>query len=91
MISTATSAGAGRRNRSFLCICSRNRSFDIVLIIIIINIVFVFVVMILQNCQVMVTSFGFCWFSALLPPLPRVLIVGVPVTSRGRWMQGDEG
>ena len=58
MVLNATSVGVGRRNRSFLCICSRNCIFDIIIIIIIINIVFAAVVVMLQSCQVMVTSFG---------------------------------
>ena len=45
--------------RSFLCMCSRNCIFDIIIIIIIINIAFIVVVVMLQNRQVMVTSFGF--------------------------------
>ena len=60
MVLNATSVGAGRRNRSFLCMCSRNCIFDIIIIIISINIVFVVVVLMLQNRQVMVTSFGCC-------------------------------
>ena len=57
MVVNATSVGVGRRNRSFLC--SRNCIFDIIviIIIIIINFVFVMVVLMLQNRQVMVTSF----------------------------------
>ena len=42
---------------------SRKCIFDIIIIIIIINIVFVVVVVMLQNRQVMVTSFGRCWYS----------------------------
>ena len=39
----------------------------IIIITIIINIVFVVVVVILQNWQVMVTSFGYCWYSGGIP------------------------
>ena len=67
MVLNATSVGVGRRNRSFLCMCSRNCIFDIIIIIIIINIVFVVVVVMLQNRQVMVTSFGCCWYSGGIP------------------------
>ena len=63
MVLNATSVGVGRRNRSFLCMCSRNCIFDIIIIIIIINIAFAVVVLMLQNRQVMVTSFGCCWYS----------------------------
>ena len=59
VVLNATYVGAGRRNRSFLCMCSRNCVFDIIVINIIIKIVFVVVVMLLQNRQVMLTSFGF--------------------------------
>ena len=56
MVVNATSVGVGRRNRSFLC--NRNCIFDIIIIIIIIiNFVFVIVVLMVQNRQVMVTSF----------------------------------
>ena len=67
MVLNATSVGVGRRNRSFLCMCSRNCIFDIIIIIISINIVFVVVVLMLQNRQVMVTSFGCCWYSGAIP------------------------
>ena len=63
MVLNPTTVGVGRRNKSFLCMCSRNCIFDIIIIIIIINIVFVVVVVMLQNRQVMVTSFGCCWYS----------------------------
>ena len=59
----ATSVGVGTINRSFLCMCSRNCIFDIIIIIIIINIVFAVVVAMLHNLQVMVASFGCCWYS----------------------------
>ena len=92
----ATSVGVGRRNGSFLCMCSRNCIFNIVIIIIviiiiiiiiIINIVF-FVVVMFQNCQVMVTSFDYCWYSG--GPI-RVAIVIVPATSRGIWVRRNGG
>ena len=69
MVLNATSVGVGRRNRSlFLCMCSRNGIFDIIIIIIIIiNIGFVVVVVMIENCQVMVTSFGCCWYSRGIP------------------------
>ena len=67
MVLNATSVGVGRRNRSFLCMCCRNCIFDIIIIIIIISIVFVVVVLVLQNHQVMVTSFGCCWYSGDIP------------------------
>ena len=57
---------------SFLCMCSRNCIFDIIIIIIIINIVFVVVVVMLQNCQVMVTSFGCCWYSGGICSRPGI-------------------
>ena len=63
MVLNAISVGMERRNRSFLCMCSRNCVINIMIIIIIINIVFVAVVVILQNRQAMVTSFGCCWCS----------------------------
>ena len=66
MVLNATSVGVGRINRYFLCMCSRSCVFDII-IIIIINIVFVIVVVMLQNRQVMVTSFGCCWYSGDIP------------------------
>ena len=52
----ATSVGVGRRNRFFLCICSRNCIFFISSI----DIVFIVVMVMYQNRQVMLTSFGFC-------------------------------
>ena len=67
MVLNVISVGMGRRNRSFLCMCSRNCVINIMIIIIIINIVFVVVVVILQNRQVMVTSFGCCWCSEDIP------------------------
>ena len=63
MVLNIISVEVGRRNRSFLCICNRNCIFDIIIIIINNNIVFVVVVVMFQNCQVMVTSFGCCWYS----------------------------
>ena len=64
MILKTTSIGAGRRNRSFLCMCSRNFIFGIVIIVIIItSIVIIIRVLMLQNRQVMITSFGCCWYS----------------------------
>ena len=61
MVLNVTSVEVGRRNRSFLCMCRRNCIFGIIIItIIVINIVFVVVVLMLQNRQVMVTSFGCC-------------------------------
>ena len=56
----------GEKNRSFLCMCSKNCIFDIIITIIIINIVFVAVVLMLQNWQVMITSFD-CWYSGGIP------------------------
>ena len=74
--------------------CSRNCIFNVIIIVIIINIVLIVVAM-LQNHQVMVTSSGFIGIvprpSTSTSPPPTVPIVGVPVTSRGRWMRGDEG
>ena len=67
MVLNAYSVGVGRRNRSFLCMCSRNCIFDIIIIIIMITIAFVAVVSMLQNRQVMVTSFGCCWYSGGIP------------------------
>ena len=68
MILKATSIGVGRRNRSFLCMCSRNFIFGIIIIIIIItSIVIIIVVLMLQNRQVMITSFGCCWYSGGIP------------------------
>ena len=61
MALNATSVEVARRNRSFLCMCSRNCIFNIVVIIIINNVFFV--VVMFQNRQVMVTSFGCCWYS----------------------------
>ena len=58
MVLNATSVGVERRNRSFLGVCSC--VFGIIIIIIIISIVFIVVVLMLQNRQVMVTSFGCC-------------------------------
>ena len=72
MVLNATSVGVGRRKRSFLCMCSRNCIFDIIIIIISINIVFVVVVLMLQNRQVMVTSFGCCWCSGAIPSRSRI-------------------
>ena len=46
-------------NYSF-CMFNRNRIFNISIII---NIAFVVVVVMFQNHQVMVTSFGYCWYS----------------------------
>ena len=68
MVLNATSVGVGRRNRSFLYMCSSiNCIFAIIVVIISINIVFVVVVLMLQNRQVMVTSFGRCWYSGGIP------------------------
>ena len=67
MVLNATSVGVERRNRSFLCMCSRNGIFDIIIIIIIINIGFVVVVVMIENRQVMVTSFGCYWYSGGIP------------------------
>ena len=57
---------------TFSWMCSRNYDFDVIIIVIaciviilIINNVF-FAVM-LQNCQVIVTSFGCCWYSGSTP------------------------
>ena len=61
MVLNATSAGVGRKNRSFLCMCIKN-----CITIIKINIVFVVVVLMLQNWQVMITSFN-CWYSGGIP------------------------
>ena len=72
MVLNGTSVGVGRRKRSFLCMCSRNCIFDITIIIIIINIVFAVVVLMLQNRQVMVTSFGCCWYSGGIASRSRI-------------------
>ena len=63
----ATFVEVGRKNRSFLGMCSKNCIFKIIIITIIISIVFVVVVLMLQNLQVMVTSFGCCWYSGGIP------------------------
>ena len=76
--SISASGGEGRRNRFFLRMCSRN----CISFIISIDILFVVVMVIYQDCQVMVTSSGFCWYSG---GAPRVPIVGVPATSEERW------
>ena len=80
MVLNATSVGVGRRNRSFLCMCSRNGNFDIVIITIIINIGFVVVVVMIENRQVMVTSFGCCWYSGGIPSRSGIK----PDINRGR-------
>ena len=67
MVLNAISVRMGRRNRSFMYMCSRNCIFDIIIITIIINIAFVVVVVMLQNGQVMVTSFDCCWCSGDIP------------------------
>ena len=67
VILNATSVGLERRNKSFLSMCSRKCIFDIIVIIIVINIVFIVVVLMLQNRQVMVTSFGCCWYIGGIP------------------------
>ena len=66
MVLNATSVAVGRRKRSFSCMCSRNCIFDIIIIIISINSVFAVVVLMLQNHQVMVISFGCCWYSGAI-------------------------
>ena len=58
MALNATSVGVGRRNRFFLCMCSRN----CISVIISVDIVFPIVMVMCQNCQVMVISFGYCWY-----------------------------
>ena len=82
MALNAPSVGMARRNRSLLCMCSRNCIFDIIIMII----VLVVAVVMLQNRQGMVASFGYCSYSGVPP---RVPIVGVPVTSGGRWVQAE--
>ena len=67
MVLNAVSVRVGRGSRFFLCMCSKDCIFDTVIIIIIINIVFVVVVLMVQNRQVMVTSFGCCWYSGGIP------------------------
>ena len=87
MALNATSVGVGRRNRFFLCMCSRN----CISVIISVDIVFPIVMVMCQNCQVMVISFGCCWYrrGGGGGSTPRVLIVGVPATSGERWMRED--
>ena len=67
MILNAISVGLERRNKSFLCMCSRNCIFDIIVIIVVVNIVFIVVVLMIQNRQVMVPSFGCCWYIGGIP------------------------
>ena len=78
MALNATSVGVGRRNRFFLCICSRNCIFFISGI----DIVFIVVMVMYQNRQVMLTSFG---FFSIVGAARRVQIARAPATSRGRW------
>ena len=69
MVLNATSVRVGKRNQSFLC--SRTCIFYNIIIIVIINIAFIVVVLMLQNHQVMVTSFGCCWYSGGTPQSPH--------------------
>ena len=57
-------------NLSGVCV-AETVFFDIIIIIIIISIAFVVVVLIVQNCQVMVTSFG-CCYSWGIPSRSRI-------------------
>ena len=95
MALNAISVGVGRRYRSFFCECVAGTVLLILLLLLLLLLlsllssnVFVVVVMMLQNRQVMVTSFGCCWYSG---GAPRVLIVGVPAISRARWVLGWGG
>ena len=78
MVLNATSVGVGRKNQ-FFCVCMCNR--DCISFIISIDTVFAVVMVMYQNRQVMVTSFGCCWFSG---GTTRVPIVRVLATSGGR-------
>ena len=82
----------GKEIDTFLWMCSRNYVFDVIIIIaftiIILIINNVFVVVMLQNRQVMVTSFRCCSYSG--GPL-RASIVGVPATSGKDGCGGNGG
>ena len=71
MAFNATSVGEGKRNRYFLVDVQQNYVFDVIIIVVFIAIILiinnVFVVVMLQNRQVMVTSFGCCWYSGGAP------------------------
>ena len=66
MAVNVTSVGMRRRNRFFLCMCSRN----CISFISSVDIAFAVVIMIYQNHQVMVTSFGCSWYSGCAPQSP---------------------
>ena len=67
MVLNAISVRMRRINRPFMYICSGNAIFDNIIIIITINIVFAVLVVMLQNRQVIVTSFDCCWCSGDIP------------------------
>ena len=70
------------KNTFFLCTCSRN------CIIIIVSVV---VVVMFQNCQVIASSLGCCWYSGP-PPLPRILEFLQHLVEDGcSGMKGDSG
>ena len=48
------------------CECVAETVF-LILLLLLSNNIFVVVVMMLQNCQVMVTSFGCCWYNGGAP------------------------
>ena len=66
MTLNAISVRVERRNEFFLCMCRRNCFINIILVIINI-IVYILVVVMCQNCQVIVTSLGCCWYSGGTP------------------------
>ena len=61
----------GKEIDTFFWMCSRNYVFDVTIIIVFVVIILiinnVFVVVMLQNHQVIVTSFGYCWYSGGTP------------------------
>ena len=61
----ANSVGVGRKNKFFLCMCSKN--CDVIINII----VYIVEVVVCQNCQVIMTSFGCCWYSGGAPQSPN--------------------
>ena len=85
MALNAISVRVERRNEFFLCMCHRNCFINIILVIINI-IVYILVVVMCQNCQVIVTSLGCCWYSG-----GTHWIVGIPVIFGGRWVRVDGG
>ena len=55
-------------------------------ILYIIIIAFVVVVVMFQNCQMIVTSLGYC---LCIGATPKVPIIGVPAMSGGRWVWNE--